>query len=71
MLLLWAHNWDSFLYQLIVGGMIFAAGIILPFKAHDVSLKSHDDKETLVWIFVGTALFLAFVLAWQIYAIKG
>jgi hypothetical protein len=71
MLLLWAHNWNSFLYQLIVGGMIFAAGIVLPFKAGDVSLKSHDDKETLIWISVGTGLFLAFVLAWQIYAIKG
>lgn len=71
MLLLWAHNWDSFLYQILVGGTIFAAGIILPIISGDVSFKRRDDRQAIVWIIVGSVLFLTFLLAWQIYAIKG
>lgn len=66
-----AHNWDSFLYQIIVGGVIFAAGIILPFLSGDINLKRKDDRETITWIFAAVGLFLIFLLAWQIYAIKG
>jgi hypothetical protein len=65
------HNWDSFLYQFLVGGVIFLFGIAAPLAYGDVSLKRKDDRRTVIWISAGTVIFILFTLAWQFYAIKG
>ncbi|HPW45934.1 MAG TPA: hypothetical protein PKU96_06160 [bacterium] len=66
-----AHNWDSFLYQFIVGGIVLLAGIVIPIIKKDVKLSNRDDQLTIAAILGGTALFFLFYLAWQFYAIKG
>ncbi|MBT3182199.1 MAG: hypothetical protein HN337_06815 [Deltaproteobacteria bacterium] len=71
MLLLLPHNWDSFIYQFVVGGIIFALGIIIPLARGDVKWSRPGDRITLITILAGVTAFIIFFIAWQIYAIKG
>ena len=68
-MLLLAHNWDSFLYQFLVGGVPFVAGIVIPIVAGDVKWSRPSDRRTLIWLFVGMAVYMALFLSWQLYAI--
>ena len=68
---LMAHNWDSFLYQFIAGGIIFAFGIIFPIIKGDVKFSRPKDKMTIICLISGVCIFLCFFLAWQFFAIKG
>lgn len=45
-----AHNWDSFLYQFIVGGIVLLAGIVIPIIKKDVKLSNRDDQLTIAAI---------------------
>ena len=68
-MLLLAHNWDSFLYQFIVGGIIFAIGIIFPIIKGDVNFSRPRDRATIFYLVTGVVIFLGFFLVWQFYAI--
>jgi len=65
------HNWDSFLYQFSVGGIIFLFGIIFPFIKGDVKWSRPDDRHTILAIFIGIGIFVALFILWQLYAIRG
>jgi len=71
MLSLLPHNWDSFIYQFVVGGIIFTIGIVFPIVRGDVKWSRSGDRKTLITILAGVTAFLIFFLAWQIYAIRG
>lgn len=70
-MLMMAHNWDSFLYQFIVGGIVLFAGIIIPIVKGDVSLSNRNDRITIAAILVGMLFFVTFFILWQFYAIRG
>ena len=58
----------SLLYQFIVGGVFFAVGIAVPWRAGDYSLKKRADRR-LLFSMVGAALcYLALHSAWHLYA---
>jgi len=65
-----SHNWDSFLYQFIVGGLFFLFGIVMPVVHKDVNLARRDDRWTIGIIFTALLVFILSIIAWQLYAIK-
>lgn len=64
------HNWDSFLYQFIVGGFLFSLGIILPIASGDVRWSRLEDRYTVVAIVLAMLSILTLFTAWQFYAIE-
>ena len=63
------HNWDSFLYFFVVGGIFFAFGIWFPVKKGDVSWSRPEDRQAVVMIAVGMILYVGLYLVWQLHAI--
>ncbi len=64
-------SWDSFLYQYIIGGIIFLAGFILAWRSGDFSWKKREDRLTAVFLAI---LFLAYFAGhgfWQSCALGG
>jgi len=58
----------SLLYQFLVGGVFFAIGIAVPWRAGDYSLKKRGDRRLLVSIVVAALCYLALHSAWHLYA---
>jgi len=58
----------SLLYQFIVGGVFFAIGIAVPWRAGDYSLKKRGDRRLLISIVVAALCYLALHSAWHLYA---
>lgn len=64
------HNWDSFIYQFLAGGVLYAVGLVLPIMAGDVKWSRASDRRTIIWLIAGMVLFLSFFMVWQLFAIK-
>ena len=58
----------SLLYQFVVGGVFFAIGIAVPWRAGDYSLKKRGDRRLLVSIVVAALFYFALHSAWHLYA---
>ena len=58
----------SILYQFIVGGVFFAVGIAIPWRAGDYSLKRRADRRLLFSIAFAALCYLAMHSAWHLYA---
>ncbi len=64
-----AHNWDSFLYLFLVGGVIFVISIILPIRSGDIVLSRRADRRLVLAILFCAAMYLIVFLLWQLAAI--
>ena len=61
-------NWESFIYQYAVGGLIFVVGFVIAWRSGDYSWKNVQDRTTALFL---AAIFLVYFcghLAWQIAA---
>ena len=65
-----AHNWDSFLYLFLVGGVIFVISLLLPLRSGDIDLKRRYDRRLVVVVVLTAVLYLAVYLLWQFAAIE-
>lgn len=58
----------SILYQFVVGGVFFALGIAIPWRAGDYSVKRRGDRRLLFSMMVAALFYLALHSAWHLYA---
>ena len=58
----------SILYQFVVGGVFFAFGIAIPWRAGDYSLKKSADRRLLFSIVAAALFYFALHSAWHLYA---
>ena len=58
----------SLLYQFVVGGIIFAVGIAIPWRAGDYSLKKRSDRRLLFSMVAAAVCYLVLHSAWHLYA---
>jgi len=56
------------LYQFLVGGMFFAVGIAIPWRAGDYSWKKRGDRRLLLSMMVACFFYLILQSAWHLYA---
>jgi len=56
------------LYQFLVGGVIFLVGVVIPWRAGDVSVKKRADRRLLLSMAVAALSYLVFHTAWHLYA---
>lgn len=64
-------NLGSFLYQFLVGGVIFLIGVVLPLRAGDYSWKRREDRRTIGLMFVACLFYLLFQGLWLLYGSAG
>lgn len=62
-------NWDSFVYEFVVGGLILLIGIILPWRSGDYSWKNRDQRNTTIMIIVLALVYFTGQLLWQLYGL--
>lgn len=63
------QGWLTYLYQFLVGGLFFAAGLIYVIKTKSANLKLSEDRKWTIALIVGY-LGLALVFAvWTFLAI--
>ena len=58
----------SLLYQFLVGGVFFAVGIAIPWRAGDYSFKKRSDRRLLFSMLTACFLYLVLQSAWHLYA---
>ena len=61
----------SLLYQFLVGGVFFAVGIAIPWRAGDYSLKKRSDRRLLLSMLTACLFYLILQSAWHLYAAGG
>ncbi len=49
---------SSLLYQYIVGGILFAIGMVLAFKSDIVNLRLRKYKLHITWLIIGYFIYL-------------
>jgi len=60
----------SFIYQFVVGGIIFFLGIFLSWQTQDYSWHKKEDRRVLLFMVGGFLFYLIFQLFWQ-FSAKG
>lgn len=63
-------NWDSFIYQYLVGGVIFFSGFVLAWRSGDYSWKSREDRLTTIFLLVTFLFYFGGHLLWQLAAVR-
>lgn len=61
----------SLLYQFIVGGVFFTVGLIIPWRAGDLSWKKRRDRRLLLSMLAVCLLYLIVQSVWHLYAAGG
>jgi len=64
-------NWESFVYQYAVGGIIFLAGLVIAWRSGDYSWKNVYDRLTTYFVISIFAFYFCGHLVWQIVASGG
>jgi hypothetical protein len=60
----------SFIYQFVVGGIIFFLGIFLSWRTKDYSWQKKEDRRVLIFMTGGFLFYLIFQLLWH-FSAKG
>jgi hypothetical protein len=58
----------SLLYQFLVGGVIFAVGIAVPWLSGDYSFRKPGDRRLLLSILAASLAYLILQTAWHLFA---
>jgi hypothetical protein len=61
----------ALLYQFIVGGVFFTIGLVIPWRAGDLSWKKRSDRRLLLSMLVACFFYLIVQSVWHLYAAKG
>lgn len=61
----------SLLYQFIVGGIIFAVGVAVPWRAGDYSWNKREDRRLLLFMLAGCVFYLILQTVWHLQAGRG
>lgn len=64
-------NWESFVYQYAVGGVIFLAGLVIALRSGDYSWKNWQDRLTILFVIAIFAFYFCGHLVWQALASGG
>lgn len=59
----------SLLYQFLIGGVIFSAGVFFSWFSKDYSWKKKEDRSTLLYIIAGFFFYCMFQTIWYFHAI--
>lgn len=62
-------NLDSLLYQFLVGGLIFFAGIFAALRSKDYSWKNKYDRLLLVSMILGYFIYLVSQTIWYLFGL--
>jgi hypothetical protein len=62
-------NTFSLIYQFLIGGVIFAAGIWLAWSSRDYSWEKREDRLTLLYMVAGFFLYCVFQTLWHLTAL--
>ncbi|HHS51022.1 MAG TPA: hypothetical protein ENN07_07905 [candidate division Zixibacteria bacterium] len=62
-------GWLTYLYQFIVGGIFFAAGVIYVIKSGSANLKLSEDRKWVIALIVGYFGLATVFAVWTILAI--
>jgi len=57
------------IYQFLVGGAIFALGLIIPWRSGDYSWEKREDRLTVIYMLLGFLLYLVLQLVWHLSAL--
>ena len=61
-------NLGPLLYQFVIGGIIFALGLVIPWRAGDYSWARREDRRTILFMLAGVVLYLVLQTLWQLSA---
>jgi hypothetical protein len=61
-------NLLSLVYQFLIGGVIFAAGVFLSWTSKDYSWKRREDRLTLSYMLFGFFLYCVLQTIWHFHA---
>ena len=56
------------LYQFLVGGIFFAVGVVIPWRAGDYSWQKRGDRWLLLSMLTACLFYLILQSAWHLYA---
>jgi len=62
-------SWGPFIYQFVVGGIIFFTGFILCWRSGDHSWKRREDRMTSIFLIVMVAVYFFGQLFWRLYGL--
>jgi len=60
---------SALIYQFLIGGVIFAIGVIVPFRAGDYSLRRPEDRRTAGFMVAGAIAYLVGQSLWHVLAV--
>jgi len=61
-------NLGPLVYQFVVGGIIFALGLIILWRAGDYSWARREDRLTIIYMLAGVALYFTIQALWHFWA---
>jgi hypothetical protein len=56
--------WIPYVYQYILGGILFALGILIPLNKKALRLKRQEDRWTLRFLIVGFIIYATVHAVW-------
>jgi len=56
------------LYQFIVGGCLFAVGLVIPWRAGDFSWRRRRDRRLLLSVLLAFVFYLLMQTTWHLFA---
>jgi hypothetical protein len=59
----------SLVYQFLIGGLIFAVGVLLAWTSRDYSWGKKEDRLTFIYMLSGFFLYCVFQMLWHFHAI--
>jgi hypothetical protein len=62
-------NLSPLVYQFLVGGAIFSAGLFISWFSKDYSWKKREDRLTFIFIVAGYFLYCVFQTVWHFIAL--
>jgi len=62
-------NWGPFIYQYLVGGLIFFIGFGLVWRSGDLSWKRREDRLTTIFVLIMFFAYLIGQFLWQLYGL--
>jgi len=62
-------EWNSFIFQYAVGGIIFILGLVATWRGGDHSWKRREDRVLLIYVWVILLVYFAGQLIWQLYGL--